>query len=83
MYRAVTLAPEDRDFHQFLWRDTDTDPVVDYQMTKVTFRIASAAFLATNSQLRFAKENESELPLATKAVKECFYVDDVTMAFPQ
>ena len=75
MYRAVTLAPEDRDFHRFFWRDKDTDPTVDYRMTTVTFGIASAAFLATNSLLRLAKENESELPLAAKAVKESFYVD--------
>lgn len=76
MYRAVTLTPEHRDFHRFLWRDKDTDPVVDYRMTRVTFGIASAAFLATNSLLCLAKENESEFPLAAKAVKESFYVDD-------
>ena len=76
MYCVVTLTPEDRDFHRFLWRDKDTDPVVDYQMTRVTFGIASAAFLSTNSLLCLAKENESELPLAAKAVKESFYVDD-------
>ena len=45
-------------------------------MTRVTFGIASAAFLATNSLLSLAKENESELPLAAKAVKESFYIDD-------
>ena len=45
-------------------------------MTRVTFGIASAAFLATNSVLRVAEENESEFPLAAKAVKESFYVDD-------
>ena len=47
-------------------------------MTRVrlTFGIASAAFLATHSLLCFAKENESELPLAAKAVKEFFCVDD-------
>lgn len=76
MYRAVALAPEDRDFHRFLWREKATDPVVDYRMTRVTFGIASAPFLATNSVLHLAEQNESELPLAAKAVKESFYVDD-------
>ena len=76
MCRAVTFTPEDRDFHRFLWRDKDTDPVVEYRMARVTFGIASAAFLATNSLLCLAKENESELPLAAKAVKESFYADD-------
>ena len=76
MYRAVTLAPEDRDYHRFLWRDKPGDPITDYRMTRVTFGIASAAFLATNSVLRLAEENELELPLAAKTVKESFYVDD-------
>lgn len=76
MYRAVSLAPEDRDHHRFLWRDKLTDPVVNYRMTRVTFGIASAAFLATNSVLHVAEENESELPFASKAMKESFYVDD-------
>ena len=76
MYRAVTLAPEHRDYHRLLWRDKPGDPITDYRMTRVTFGIASAAFLATNSVLRVAEENEFELPLATKTVKESFYVDD-------
>lgn len=76
MYRAFALAPEDRYFHRFLWREKATDPVVDYRMTRVTFGIASAPFLATNSVLHLAEQNESELPLAAKAVKESFCVDD-------
>ena len=76
MYRAISLAPEDRDYHRFLWRGKPTDPVTDYRMTRVTFGIPSAAFLATNSLHHLAEENESELPLAGKAVKESFYVDD-------
>ena len=76
MYRAVTLAPEVRDYHRFLWRDQPSDPITDYRMTRVTFGIASAAFLATNSVLCVAEENKLGLPLAAKTVKESFYVDD-------
>ena len=76
MYRAVGLAEENRYYHRFLWRENPTDPVIDYRMTRVTFGIASAAFLATNSVSRLAKENEARWPLAAKAVKESFYVDD-------
>ncbi len=76
MYRAVGLAAEDRDYHRFLWRENPTDSVLDYRMTRVTFGIASAAFLATNSVSRLAEENQARFPLAAKAVKESFYVDD-------
>ena len=76
MYRAVGLAIENRDYHRFLWRENPTDPVCDYRMTGVTFGIASAAFLATNSVSRLAEDKEAKFPLATKAVRESFYVDD-------
>ena len=45
-------------------------------MTRVTFGIASAAFLATNSVFRLAEDNEAKFPLAAKVVRESFYVDD-------
>ena len=65
-----------RDYHPFLWRDKPTDPVTDYRMTRVTFGIPSAAFLATNSLHHLAEENESELQLDAKVAKESFYIDD-------
>jgi hypothetical protein len=76
MYRAVGLAIEDRDYHRFLWRENPNDPVHDYRMTRVTFGIASAAFLATKSVFRLAEDNEAKFPLAAKVVSESFYVDD-------
>ena len=75
MYCSSSLVPEDRDYHRFLWRDKPNDSVTDYQMTRVTFGNTSAAFLATNS-VHHLTENELELPLAAKVVKESFYVDD-------
>jgi hypothetical protein len=41
-------------------------------MTQVTFGIASAAFLATNSVFRLAEDNEAKFPLAAKVVRELF-----------
>ena len=76
IYCPVALAPEDRDFHRFLWREKVTDTVVGYQMTRVNIGIASAPFLVTNSVPHLAEQNESEIPLAGKAVKESFDVDD-------
>ena len=48
--------------------DKRGDPITNYGMTRVTFGIASASFLATNSVLRVAEENELEIPLAAKTV---------------
>lgn len=30
MYRAVHLAPEDRDLHRFIWREQTSDSLADY-----------------------------------------------------
>ena len=76
MYRAFGLAIEDRDYHRFLWSENPNDPVHDYRMTRVTFGIASAAFLATNSVFRLAEDNEAKFLLAAKVIRESFYVDD-------
>ena len=45
-------------------------------MTRVTFGITSAPFLATKSVLQLVEEHQKTLPQAGKAVKESFYVDD-------
>eukprot|EP00794_Sanderia_malayensis_P010236 gene10236-11286_t len=76
MYRAVGLQEVDRDLHRFLWRDSPDEPVKDYRMNRVTFGIASSAFLATNTMQHLANLHEQELPLASTAVRESFYVDD-------
>ena len=76
MYRAVALDIKDRDHHIFLWRDDPTKPVEEYRMTRVTFGVASAPFLATHSGLQLAEENQTALPQAARAVRESFYVDD-------
>ena len=51
MYRAVGLDPNDRDFHRFLWRNSLEEDIQEYRMTRVTFGITSAPFLATKSVL--------------------------------
>ena len=46
MYRAVELCETDRDFHRFLWRPDKTSQINDYQMTRVTFGVASSPYVA-------------------------------------
>ena len=76
MYRAVGLDPNDRNFHRFLWRNNPEETIQEYRMTRVTFGITSAPFLATKSVLQLAEEHQKTLRQAAKAVKESFYVDD-------
>ena len=58
MYRAIELAPSDRDFHRFM-------PLLGYRMTRVTFGVSSSPFVLANMSLkRNALEHESSFPTA-------------------
>lgn len=76
MYRAVGLTEEDKDFHRFLWRSDPKQKVVDYRMTRATFGVAASCFAANMAVKQNAVEHEDQFPLAARAVKEAFYVDD-------
>ena len=47
MYRAVELVPLDCDLHRFVWMKSPREPLIDYQMTRVTFGVSASSF-ATN-----------------------------------
>ena len=64
MYRAVKLAPEDKDLHHFIWRDSPTKPLIDYRMTRVTFGVSASSFAANTSMRQNAQDFADEYPLA-------------------
>ena len=76
MYRAVQLANSDKDLHRFVWRQSPTEVLKDYRMTRVIFGVSPSAFLANMALKQNALDNAEEFPVASKAVQECFYVDD-------
>ena len=76
MYRAVELAPCDRDLHRFVWRSSPSDVLKDYRMTRITFGVSASSFAANMSVRQNAIDFAGNFPLAAKAVEESFYVDD-------
>ena len=76
MYRAIELTLEDRDFHRFVWRSSENEKLRDYRKTRVTFGVSASSFAANMCVKRNATDYAQEYPLAAKAVKESFYVDD-------
>ena len=76
MYRGIELVPSDKDLHRFVWRSSDTEPISDYRMTRVTFGVSASSFAANMAVKQNALDFAMEYPLASKAVKENFYVDD-------
>ena len=70
------MAPNDRDFHRFVWKKVPNDTLKDYQMTRVTFGISASSFAANMAVLQNANDHSSKYPLAAQAVKKSFYVDN-------
>ena len=77
MYREVELAEADRRLHHFLWRATPSEPVQDYEITRVTFGIASSPYLAVKSLKQTAIDFGGPFPKASYHVHSSFYVDDL------
>ncbi|XP_074612232.1 uncharacterized protein LOC141866597 [Acropora palmata] len=47
MYPRIEIAPEDRPFHRFLWRDLDQQKVPEeYEFSRAVFGVNSSPFLA-------------------------------------
>ena len=76
MYRAIELAPADKDLHRFVWRSSSSAPLLDYRMTRVIFGVSASSFVANMSLKQNALDHEQEFPLASKVVQESVYVDD-------
>ncbi len=76
MFREVELDPNDREYHRFLQRDTDTGTIPDFRMCRLTFGVTSSPYLATQVLLELADQEQSRYPEATTAIRQSFYVDD-------
>lgn len=76
MYRAVELADDDKDFHQFVWRSRPRDCLVDYRMTRMTFGVSASSFAANMAVKQNAIDHSLEYPEAAEVVHKSCYVDD-------
>ena len=76
MYRAVKLADFDKDLHRFVWRNDPGEPLKDYRMNRVTFGVSASGYAANMSVKQNALELTDCYPLAARAVRKEFYVDD-------
>ena len=74
MYRAVFLAPSDRDLHRFVWRSDPSHTLQDYRMTRLTFGVNASSFIANMSVKQNARDHALKYPLASKVVDNSFYV---------
>lgn len=77
MYRQILVATEHQRFQLIRWRFSSSDPVQTYQLNTVTYGVSAAPFLAIRTLLQLAKEGGSDFPLASQAIENDLYVDDL------
>ena len=77
MFRAIELAPEDRDLHRIVWRSAPDQPISDFRMTHVMFGVSSSPHLAVRTLQQTATDNQSDHPSASYHVLDSFYVDNL------
>ena len=68
MYRAIELTTADRDLHRFVWRNNPKDPLLDFRMTRITFRVSASSFAANMAVKQNAIDHAMEYPLAAKSM---------------
>ena len=75
MYLQISLAPEDRPFHHFLWRDNEQEPAT-YEFNRVVFGVNASPFLAQYPARHNAHQHADTYPRAAETVLESTYMDD-------
>ncbi|XP_062535197.1 uncharacterized protein LOC134204396 [Armigeres subalbatus] len=76
MFRQIQVCPENCRFQSILWRSRADEPLSTYELRTVTYGTKPAPFLATRTLVQLATDEEENFPLASKAIKEDFYMDD-------
>ncbi|XP_055715181.1 uncharacterized protein LOC129809399 [Phlebotomus papatasi] len=82
MYPQVLLHPPHRDYHRILWRYSPSEPISHYRARGVCFGVTTSSYLATRVLIDLAEKEQVQFPLAAKALKQNFYVDDCLISFP-
>ncbi|XP_062542481.1 uncharacterized protein LOC134210452 [Armigeres subalbatus] len=75
MYRQVQVHKDDRKYQRILWLNTNNE-MATFRLTTVTYGCASAPYLATRTLLQLAKDEATDLPLASKVIEDNSYIDD-------
>ncbi|XP_055543333.1 uncharacterized protein LOC129728886 [Wyeomyia smithii] len=76
-YRQVKMHKDDVRYQKIFWRENRSMPLREYELQTVTYGITSSPFLATMALCQLAEDEEQTFPLAAKAVRKSFYIDDV------
>ena len=75
MYRAVSLAADDRDLHRFVCRENPKEPLREFWMMRVTFGVSASSFAANMALKQNAINYATKFPNVLKVMNKLFYVE--------
>ena len=76
MFLQVQVPEQDRSCLRFLWRPRTNEPVQIYEYQRHVFGAKSSPTCANYALKRVGLDNEKEYPIAAKAIRNNFYMDD-------
>lgn len=76
MYRQISLAPSERDFHRFVFCGSGGE-LQDFRMTRLTFGVKTSPYLASQVLRQIGTDQEEKHPVGAEVIKTSFYMDDV------
>ncbi|XP_075152891.1 uncharacterized protein LOC142226662 [Haematobia irritans] len=77
MYRQIIVHDDDIQFQRILFRPSPLGPINDYALTRVTFGVNCAPYLAIRTLIQLARDSQNEYPRASKVILKETYVDDI------
>lgn len=77
MYLQIKINPEQTFLQNILWREAPNDEFKCIELVTVIFGTNFAPYVATRVLNDIALKNESDFPLASKALLNSTYVDDI------
>jgi len=76
-YPQTSVHENHRDFQRLVWREEREQPLRDLRMTRVTFGVSAAPYLAIRAFHELANKVQNSHPLASEAIKKDFLVDNL------
>ncbi|XP_065082433.1 uncharacterized protein LOC135704851 [Ochlerotatus camptorhynchus] len=77
MFRQVGVLPPDTAYQRIVYRYDRNEPLTVYELSTVTYGLASSPFQATMALRQTSEDHQHEFPQASKVIKKSAYMDDV------
>ncbi|XP_063357907.1 uncharacterized protein LOC134647486 [Cydia amplana] len=77
MFRNILVQKDQRSLQNILWRDTPNESIKCIQLNTVCYGMKSSSYLSTRCLNELATKFERQYPLASSAILNSTYVDDI------